>query len=297
MTTKLHGVLTPLITPFGTDGQVDDKQLRTVVDRSIDGGVHGVVVNGTSGEFQTMTASERRHVVETVVEHTAGRVPVVAQTGALRTSEAVELTRHAQEVGADVAMVIAPYYDPLSVDAVKAYYRSVADSVEIPIMLYNMPSVTGVDLQVDTIGELAQQCPNIIYVKNTSPNMAQAVQLVRELGDRVGTFVGWDTLALSSFVEGAGLMAATANVVPAQLVAVYDAVQAADLGQAQRLWKDVYPIVAAIDSEPFIAAIKWCLETAGCPVGATRISTSPISETSAQRLAQLTSDALALPRA
>lgn len=294
MSTKLHGVLTPLVTPFGTDGRIDEKQLRVLVDRSIDGGVHGLVANGTSGEFQTLTPAERRLVVATVVEHAAGRVPVVAQTGALRTSEAVELTQHAQEVGADVAMVIVPYYDPLSLEAVKSYYRTVADSVEIPIMLYNMPSVTGVDLQVDTVGELAQQCPNIDYIKNTSPNMAQAVQFIRELGDEVGTFVGWDTLALSCFVEGAGLMAITANVVPAQLVAVYDAMQDGDLGRAQRLWKGVYPFVNGIDAEPFIAATKWCLETVGCSVGGTRISTAPLSAAGKERLAQLTSQALAL---
>jgi 4-hydroxy-tetrahydrodipicolinate synthase len=295
MSLKLHGVLTPLVTPFGADGEIDHKQLRGLVDRNIDGGVHGVVANGTSGEFQTMSSSERREVVQTVVEHVAGRVPVIAQTGALTTAEAVELTRHAQEVGADVAMVIAPYYDPLSLDAVKAYYRSVADSVELPIMLYNIPSVTGVDLQTDTVAELMQQCPNIGYVKNTSPNMAHAVQLVRDAG--VGTFVGWDTLALSSFVEGAGIMAVTANVIPAQLVAVYDAVQAGELGRAQLLWNDIYPLISAIDSEPFIAAVKWCLETAGCPVGSTRIPTTPLSEASSQRLASMTSEVFARPRA
>lgn len=293
MAQKLHGVLTPLITPFRADGEIDHKQLRALVDRSIDGGVHGVCVCGSSGEFQTLTSAERRQVVETVVEHTAGRVPVIAQTGALQTREALELTRHAHEVGADVAMVIAPFYDPLNLDAVKDYYRTVADSVEIPIMIYNIPSVTGVDVPVDTIGELARQCANIDYVKNTSPDMAKAVKLVHELGDLVTTFVGWDSLALSSFVEGVGVMAVTANVVPAQLVAVYDAVQAGDLVRAQRLWKNLYPFIGAIDAEPYIAAIKWCLDTSGLAGGPSRIASQPLTEASARRLAQLTSDALA----
>lgn len=297
MTTKLHGVLTPLVTPFGTDGQIDIKQLRALVDRCIDGGVHGVVVNGTSGEFQILTNAERRLAVETVVEHTAGRVPVVAQTGALRTGEAVELTQHAQEVGADVAMVIAPYYDPLPLDAVKAYYQAVAESVEIPIMLYNIPSVTGVDLQADIIRGLAELCPNIDYVKNTSPNMAQAIQFVRELSDVVGTISGWDTLGLSCFVEGAGLMAITTNVAPSQIVAVYNAVQSGDLTRAQRLWTDLYPFISGIDSAPYIAATKWCLESVGLAVGETGISTTPLSEQTKEHLAQLTAQALTLPRA
>ncbi|MFE4542695.1 dihydrodipicolinate synthase family protein [Arthrobacter sp. NPDC056727] len=295
MSKKLHGVLTPLVTPFGAEGQIDEGQLRAVVDRSIEGGVHGVVANGTSGEFQTLTNAERRFVVETVVDQAAGRVPVVAQTGALTAQEAVDLTRHAQEAGADVAMVIAPYYDPVSLDAVKAYYRTVAESVDIPIMLYNMPSVTGVNLQSDTIRELAQLCPNIKYVKNTSPDMAQAVQFVRELSDVIDTIVGWDTLALSCFVEGAGLMAITANVAPGQIVAVYDAIQNKDLARAQQLWSDLYPFVSGIDTEPFIAATKFCLKSVGVAVGGTRVPTTPISEAGKENLAKLTSHALTLP--
>lgn len=297
MSTNLHGILTPLVTPFGADGEIDEKLLRAVVDRTIEGGVHGVVANGTSGEFQTLTQAERRFVVETVVQQAAGRVPVVAQTGALTTREAVELTRHAEQAGADVAMVIAPYYDPLNLDAVKAYYRAVAESVDIPIMLYNIPSVTGVDLQADTIRELAEQCPNIKYVKNTSPDMAQAVQFVHELGDVVYTIVGWGTLALACFVEGAGLMAITANVVPGQLVAVYDAIQDKDLVRAQQLWNDLYPFVTGVDSAPYISATKYCLESVGLPVGDARLATGPIPESGKEFLAKITSHALTLPHA
>ncbi|MFK0008938.1 dihydrodipicolinate synthase family protein [Paenarthrobacter sp. NPDC090520] len=297
MTPKLTGVLTPLVTPFGADGQIDEKQLRAVVDRNIEGGVHGIVANGTSGEFQTLTNAERRFVVETVVDQAAGRVPVVAQTGALTTEEAIELTRHAQEVGADVAMVIAPYFDPLALDAVKAYYRAVAESVDIPVMLYNIPFVTGVNLQADTIRELAEQCPNIKYVKNTSADMAQSVQFIHELGDLVETIVGWDTLALACFVEGAGIMAITANVAPAQMVAVYNAVQNKDLDRARQLWNDLYPFVTGIDTEPFIAATKFCLESVGVPVGGTRISTAPISDSGKEFLSKLAAHALTLPGA
>src|SRR5262245_19788494 len=112
----LHGVLTALATPFAPDGRIDTEALRRLVDRSIDGGVHGGVACGSTGEFAAMSGAERRHVVETVVDQAAGRVPVVAQTGSVSTAEAVELSRHAQDTGASVVMVVTPYYEPLSLD-------------------------------------------------------------------------------------------------------------------------------------------------------------------------------------
>ena len=146
MTVQLRGVLTALATPFAADGSVDEALLRALVDRSIDGGVHGVVACGSTGEFSALTVDERRLVVETVVDQAARRVPVIAQTGATSTAEAIRLSRHAQSVGADVIMPVAPYYEALSVEETLTYLRAVAGSVDIPVMLYNLPVATGVDL-------------------------------------------------------------------------------------------------------------------------------------------------------
>src|SRR3954451_16765914 len=234
MTVQLRGVLTALATPFAADGSVDQARLRALVDRSIEGGVHGVVACGSTGEFSALSSDERRLVVETVVDQTAHRVPVVAQTGSTSTAEAIRLTQHAEAAGADVAMPVAPFYEALSLDETKHYLRRVASSVSIPVMLYNLPAATGVDLSADTVAELAQQVENIRYVKNTTPDMAQAAQLIHHYGDLVGTFIGWDSLILSSLLSGAaGVMAGTANVVPAEIVAVHDAVKAGDLQAAR----------------------------------------------------------------
>ncbi|MGO4428502.1 dihydrodipicolinate synthase family protein, partial [Streptomyces sp. MCAF7] len=174
MSAQLSGVLTALASPFAADGKLDEKTLRRLVDRGIDGGVDGVVACGSTGEFAAMSAAERRQVVETVVDQAAGRVPVVAQTGALSTREAVELSRHAQAAGASVLMVVAPYYEPLTLDETLHYLRTVADAVDVPIMLYNLPGATGVNLSPETVGQLAREVENIQYIKDTSADMAQA---------------------------------------------------------------------------------------------------------------------------
>ena len=203
MTVQLRGVLTALTTPFAADGSVDEERLRALVDRSVEGGVHGVVACGSTGEFSALSGDERRLVVETVVDQTARRVPVIAQTGATSTAEAIGLSRHAQSAGVDVIIPVAPYYEPLSVEETLTYLRAVAGSVDIPVMLYNLPAATGVDLDPDTVGALAREVDNIRYIKNTTTNMPQSAALIHNHGDVIATFVGWDSLLLSAPAEGA----------------------------------------------------------------------------------------------
>jgi 4-hydroxy-tetrahydrodipicolinate synthase len=288
MTVQLRGVLTALATPFAADGNIDEALLRALVDRSIAGGVHGVVACGSTGEFSTLSSPERRLVVETVVDHVAGRVPVIAQTGGTSTAEAIRLSRHAQSAGADVVMTVAPYYEPLSVDETLSYLRAVAGSVDIPVMLYNLPVATGVDLDPDTVGALAREVENIRYIKNTTVDMAQSARLIHNHGDVISTFVGWDSLLLSALAEGAaGVMAGTANVVPVELVAVYDAVSAGNLGQAREAWARVYPLIDAIMAQPFIAAVKAGMAAMGFPAGRPREPVAALDPAAAATIAEL----------
>ena len=288
MTTQLRGVLTALATPFTADGTIDEASLRILVNRSIAGGVHGVVACGSTGEFSTLSSDERRLVVEIVVDQVAGRVPVIAQTGATSTAEAVRLSRHAQSAGADVVMTVAPYYEPLTIDETLSYLRAVAGSVDIPVMLYNLPVATGVDLDPDTVGALAREVENIRYIKNTTVDMAQSARLIHNHGDVISTFVGWDSLLLSALAEGAaGVMAGTANVVPAELVAVYDAVSTGNLGQAREAWARVYPLIDAIMAQPFIPAVKAGLAAVGFPVGKPREPVAGLDPAAAARIAEL----------
>jgi 4-hydroxy-tetrahydrodipicolinate synthase len=290
MTEQLGGVLTALATPFAADGGVDEARLRALVDRSIEGGVHGVVACGSTGEFSALSGDERRLVVETVVDQAARRVPVIAQTGATSTAEAIRLSRHAQSAGADVIMTVAPYYEPLSVAETLTYLRAVAGSVDIPVMLYNLPVATGVDLDPATVGTLARKVENIRYIKNTTVDLAQSAQLIHNYGDVISTFVGWDSLLLSALVEGAaGVMAGTANVVPAELVAVYDAVRAGNLEQAREAWARVYPLIDAMMAQPFIPAVKAGLAAVGFPVGTPREPVAALEPAAAAHIAELAS--------
>ena len=290
MTSSLSGVLVALATPFSADGSVDEATLRALVDRTIDGGVHGVVACGSTGEFSALTSDERRLVVETVVDQTARRVPVIAQTGLTSTAEAIALSRHAQSVGADIVMPVAPFYEPLSLAETMHYMRRVASSVDIPVMLYNLPAATGVDLSPDTVATLAREVENIRYVKNTTPDMAQAAQLIHHYGDLVGTFIGWDTLILSALLSGAaGVMAGTANAVPAEIVAVHDAVQSGDLDAARQAWARIYPLLDAALSVNYIAAVKVALNAAGFPAGPTREPVLPLDPEDATRITELAS--------
>ena len=294
MSTRLSGVLTALATPFTPDGQIDENALRLLVDRSIDGGVDGVVACGSTGEFAAMSGAERRFVVETVIDQTANRAPVVAQTGAVSTAEAVELSRHAEAAGASVLMVVAPYYEPLSLDETVEYLRTVAAAVDLPIMLYNLPVATGVNLDPDTVGRLAREVDNIRYIKDTSADMAQAGQLIHRYGDVISTFVGWDSLLLAAITEGAaGVMAGTANVMPAQLVSIHRAVIAGDLNRARREWAQLYPLMDAIMSASFIPAIKTALNALGFPAGAPR---KPLAELDAATAATISKLAAELPQ-
>jgi 4-hydroxy-tetrahydrodipicolinate synthase len=291
---KLSGILTALVTPFDSDDRIDTDGLRVLVDRSIEGGVDGVVACGSTGEFAAMSGAERRLVVETVIDQAGGRVPVVAQTGALSTAEAIELSRHAQDAGASVLMLVTPYYEPLTLDETLVYLRTVAGAVDLPVMLYNLPGATGVNLAPDTVGALAREVENIQYIKDTSADMAQAGKLIHHYGDVISTFIGWDSLLLAALTEGAaGVMAGTANVMPEELVSVCRAVQTGDFDRARAEWARVYPLMDAIMSAPFIPAVKTALQARGVPVGGPR---RPILGLDKETEATISSLAAALPR-
>lgn len=295
MSPTLSGILSALVTPFGDDGAVDETALRRVVDRNIDGGVHGVVACGSTGEFTTLSGAERRTVVETVIDQAAGRVPVVAQTGAQSTAEAIELSRHAERAGASVLMVVTPYYEPLSIEETKLYLRTVADAVSIPVMLYNLPVATGVNMTPAFVGEIAREVENVQYVKDTTGDLAQAGRLIHHYGDVVSTFVGWDSLLLAALTEGAaGVMAGTANAIAAELVSVHAAIAAGDLARARNEWGHIYPLVDAIMSAPFVSAVKTAVSAMGFDVGKPRLPLLPSEPDVAATIAGLAS---ALPSA
>src|ERR671918_1463857 len=178
MSEPFHGVLSALITPFTEDGRaIDTGALAAIVDRLIGAGVAGLVPGGSTGEFTTLTNEERRQLIDTTVEAAAGRVPVVAGTGALSPGETVELSAHAEQAGAAAVMIVPPFYDALSWRELLAHYTAVADAIEIPIMYYNLPSATGVKLTAAELRELPVAC-----LKDTGGDAVAATQLIQTDG-------------------------------------------------------------------------------------------------------------------
>ncbi|QOT15502.1 4-hydroxy-tetrahydrodipicolinate synthase [Paenarthrobacter sp. YJN-5] len=277
MTTQLRGVLTALSTPFNHDETIDVDTLRKIVDRSIDAGVDGVVAAGSTGEVGALSPEERLLLIKTVIEQANGRVPVIANTGATSTAEAIRLSKAAEQLGADVLMLITPYYEPLTLEETVTYIKDVARSVSIPVMLYNIPPVTGVNLDPATVRSLAEEVENILYIKDSSANWEQALQLIHHHSDVIGTFIGWDAYLYSALVEGAaGVMAGTANVVPDEIVAVTRRINEGDLAGALELWKAVYPVIDALLTSPFIPAVKAGLTLQGLPAGSPKRPTADL---------------------
>ena len=190
MTKKLSGILAAVSTPFGADGQVDEGRLRDHVDFLIDNGLHGLVPCGSTGEFAALTVEERKRVNEVVIAQAAGRVPVAPQTGSTRTAEAVELSQHAAAAGADAALVVQPFYEAPTRREVIEYFATVGEAAGIPVIAYNLPGVTGMNLDRPFYRELLERTDAVKYIKDTSGSIKQAFDLIFNLGDAIDTFVG-----------------------------------------------------------------------------------------------------------
>jgi 4-hydroxy-tetrahydrodipicolinate synthase len=285
MAREVSGILTALTTPFDDSGKIDESLLRKVVDRSLDAGVDALVAGGGTGEFATLTDDERLRLFDVVIEHTAGRAPVVCQTGGMTASTAIQLSRAAEKSGADVLMLTNPYYEPLTVAEVSRYITDVASAVETPIMLYNNPFTTGVNLDAETLAAFGRDVPNVQYVKDSSKNYEQALRLIHHHRDDIKLIMGWDSYSFSALLEGAtGVMVGAANLVPDEIVAVARALRAGDVDGARELWRRVFPVIDALLTVPFSQAVKAGLRLRGFPVGAPR---EPLQELELEGVAQL----------
>jgi 4-hydroxy-tetrahydrodipicolinate synthase len=282
----LHGVLSAVVTPFTAGGEdIDEAALRAVVEHAVNAGIHGVIPCGSTGEFATLTPDERRRVVEVVADAADGRTPVIPQVGAMTTTEAAALARHAESCGAAVVMVVAPYYEALTVAEIGDYYRRVADAVSIPVMVYNLPAVTGVNLAPAEVARMARDVPSIRYVKDTTGDLSQAAQLIHDHADVVSTFVGWDPLYFAALCEGAaGSVLGAGNIVPGQTAEIYELVHAGRIAEARERWEHLYPLMRFLVSGRYTPAVKAGVQLLGLASGHCR---APVAAVEPQRVAEL----------
>ena len=264
----LTGSLVALITPMHADGSVDFPQLEALVDCHIENGTDGIVAVATTGESATLSVDEHTRVIQTVVRHAGGRIPVIAGTGANNTVEAVALSRAALEAGADYTLSVVPYYNKPSQEGIFRHFQAVAQAVPIPMIIYNVPGRTVVNMDNDTILRLAQ-LPNIVGVKEASGDIGRALSLFKDAPEGFAVYSGDDPTALPFMLCGGhGVISVAANVAPALFAQMCRSVLEGDIARARELNDRLIPLYDVMFCEPSPAAPKWAAARLGLTGGA-----------------------------
>jgi 4-hydroxy-tetrahydrodipicolinate synthase len=280
MSESFHGVLPALITPFSEDGDaIDEAALAANVERLIAAGVGGLVPGGSTGEFTTLSNAERRRVAEVVIEAAAGRVPVVPGTGALSTRETVELSVHAERAGAAAVMVVPPFYDAPKWHELKAHYEAVADAISIPIMYYNLPGATGVELTAAQLRELP-----ISALKDTGGDAIAATELIQTGAPTL--LNGYDTLTFAALAAGVeAIVWGAASILPEECVELHRLlIDDIDLPAARELWARLWPLCQFLEGQSYSAAVKTACRLVGDTTGPVR---APLLELDEEATAEL----------
>jgi 4-hydroxy-tetrahydrodipicolinate synthase len=272
-----RGVLPALVTPF-RDGRVDEDAFVALVERQIAGGVHGLVPVGTTGETATLSHEEHRRVVELCVETARGRVPVVAGAGSNSTEEAIELDRHAKTIGADAALVVTPYNNRPSQEGLYAHYAAINEAVQLPVLVYNVPGRTSVDISNDVLVRLSR-LPNIVGIKDATGDLTRASLQRIDCGEDWVMLSGDDGSGLGYMVHGGhGCISVTANVAPEQTAALYDAALSGDWAGALQHQDRLVRLHKALFSDASPSPTKYALAHLGLCAEDVRLPIVPASE-------------------
>jgi len=258
-TISLAGAHTALVTPF-RDGLVDEAALSLLIESQIAAGISGIVPVGTTGESPTLSHEEHRRVIEIAVKVAAKRVLVIAGTGSNATSEAVDLTVEAEKLGADAALLVAPYYNKPSAEGLYRHFRKVAEAVSIPIVLYSIPGRCGIEIPVSVVARLAADCPNITAIKEAGGSVERVNQLRAALPASFQILSGDDSLTLPFMASGAvGVISVASNVIPTEVQSLVQSFLQGDLPKAQGIHARFYPLFRDLFIEPNPVPIKTAL--------------------------------------
>jgi len=271
-TPRLEGILAALVTPFTADGRsIDEASLGPLVSRLVSAGIGGLIPCGSTGEFTALSVRERKRVTEVVAKEAAGAVPVVPHTGALTTRETIELSEHAEGVGAAAVMVVPPFYEPPGWAQLLEHYQAVARSIGIPVVIYNIPTASGIRMNAEQIAELAA-IPGVDFIKDSSGDAVLLTQLLQDYSDRFGIFNGLDSLTFYALAAGArGSVWGAANFIPDLAVELYRVlVLEKDLEAARSVWARIWPICHVLDTNHYAGAVKTACELLGIPAGPPR---------------------------
>lgn len=278
-----EGVLTALVTPF-RDGAIDEKALEELVELQVDAGVDGIVPCGSTGEAATLSHAEHRRVVEVVVAAARGRVAILAGTGSNSTTEAIALTRHAKEAGADGALLISPYYNKPTQPGIFAHYRAVAQATAFPLVVYNIPGRTASNILPETMARLAE-IEQVVGVKEASGDLTQVSRVILRCPPEFRVLAGDDALTLPLLsIGGHGVISTVANVAPVDVVEMVRAFRTGDLASARTIHNRLLPLIDALFCETNPIPVKAALAMRGLIRDELRLPLLPLSDEYRERV-------------
>jgi len=271
------GSLVAIVSPMHEDGTLDFEALRRLIDWHVDEGSNGIVIVGTTGESPTVDPEEHVELVRVAVQAARGRVPLIAGTGGNSTREAIELTTHAKRVGANASLQVVPYYNKPPQEGLYRHFRAVAEAVDLPLILYNVPGRTVADLSAETTVRLAQ-IPGIVGLKDATGDLARAADLLRRLPQQFALYSGNDDSALALLLLGGrGVISVTANVAPRLMRELCDAALAGEVARARAINARLMPLHLRLFLEPNPIPVKWALHRMGRIESGIRLPLVPLS--------------------
>ena len=273
----IKGSIVAIVTPMHADGSLDYPGLAKLIDWHIAEGTDGIVIVGTTGESATVSVEEHCELIKFAVEHTRKRIPIIAGTGGNSTAEAIKLTECAKDVGADAALLVVPYYNRPTQEGMYLHFKAIAEAVDLPIILYNVPGRTVADMSNETIVRLSK-IKNIIGVKDATGNIARGIELLAMVPKSFGVYSGDDATAMALMLcGGAGNISVTANVAPRQMAEVCKAAMAGDIARAVEVNNKVLPLHSKLFIEPNPVPVKWALAEMGMMPAGLRLPLAPLS--------------------
>jgi len=278
------GVYTALVTPFNSKGELDKARLKELVDFQIREGISGLVPVGTTGESPTLSISENIEVIELVVKESAGRKKVIAGTGSNCTSEALEMTKAARNMGADASLQVAPYYNKPNQEGLYRHFMTIADEVDLPLVVYNIPGRSGVNIETDTLMRLAKH-PNIVAVKEASGNLGQMMDVISRKPEDFAFLSGDDNIAMPvTLMGGNGVISVASNIIPSEMEKMIQAAMTGDLETAKEWHYKLLPLFKAMFLETNPLPIKTSMALMGKVEEVFRLPLCPLSDETRDQL-------------
>jgi 4-hydroxy-tetrahydrodipicolinate synthase len=273
-----QGVYTALITPFAEDGSVDEAALRRLVSAQIEAGISGLVPMGTTGESPTVTHQENMRVIEIVIDEAAGRVPVIAGTGSNSTAEAVDMTRQARDLGASASLQVSPYYNKPSQEGLYRHFTTIADEVDLPVVVYNIPGRTGKNIETETLLRMSSH-PNIVAVKEASGSIKQMMDVLEVVPDSFDVLSGDDNMAFPlTALGGKGVVSVASNLIPGRMVQLISQALAGEIAHARKTHFELLPIFRGVFLDTNPIPIKYMMHRAGYCRETYRLPMVPLSD-------------------